>query len=248
MINLPRKQSVVTMYPDYYLVKHVIKNIDNVKRLSLENSTSKIVFLVVCKVISSGQDLKVNNSEREYGGLIGPGNSKLHPFLQNFKLFRVQAAFHDAFGFMKTQYNLGPGYVYVLSEKTSFKNYCLLGHVTGLSVWIYLNLTMSENYKELPFCVEGLQMTAASSLLPCAVLQLSVDSKLNVQYNYHNDFRIYLEKFDYAVCSQNKNYKIRPSTALTVGELLHLIEASKVFCSTLQYNHYFTEQQHRLHD
>ena len=151
MISFPRKQSVVTMYPDYYTVKQVIKNFDNVKRLFPENPTRKNAFLAVCKVISSDKDLKVINSECEYGGLIGPGNSRLHPFLQNFKLFRVHAAFHDAFGPMKTEYNLGPGYVYALGEKPIFKNCCLLGHVTGLSVWIYLNLTMSENYKELPF-------------------------------------------------------------------------------------------------
>ena len=106
---------------------------------------------------------------------------------------------------------------------------------------------MSENYEELPFGIESFQMTAASSLLPSAV-QLSVGSKLYVQYNYHNEFRIYLEKFDYAVCSQNKNYDIGHLTPLTVDELLHLTEASKVLYSTLQYNHYFTQQQHRLHD
>ena len=151
MINFPRKQSFVTMYPDYYTVKQVIKNFDDVKRLFPQNPTSKNAFLVVCKVISSHKDLKVRNSESEYGGLIGPGNSRLHLFLQNFKLFRVHAAFHDAFVFMKTQYNLGLGYVNALGEKQVFKNCCLLGHVTGLSVWSYLNLTMSENYKELTF-------------------------------------------------------------------------------------------------
>ena len=75
-------------------------------------------------------------------------------------------------------------------------------------------------------------MTAASSLLPSAVLQLSVDSKLYLQYNYHYEFRIYLEN-DYVVCSQNKNYKIRHLTPLTVDELLPLTEASKVLYSTL---------------
>ena len=139
------------MYPDYYAVKEVIKNLDNIKRLFPAKPASKNAFHAVCKVINSDKDLKVINSECEYGGLIGPGNSRLHPFLQNFILFRDHAAFHDAFGFMKTQYNLGPGDVYALGEKLFFKNCCLLGHVTGLSVWIYLNLTMSENYKELPF-------------------------------------------------------------------------------------------------
>ena len=151
MINFPRKQSVVTMYPDYYTVKQVIKIFDNVKRLFPENPTSKNAFFALCKVISSDKDLKVIISQGEHGGLIGPGNSRLHPFLQNFKHFRVHVAFHDAFGFMKTQYNLGPGYVYALGKKPIFKYCCLLGHVTGLSVWIYLNLTMSENYKNYHF-------------------------------------------------------------------------------------------------
>ena len=51
MMNFLRKQSVVTMYPDYYTVKQVIKIFDNVKRPSLENSTSKTAFLAVWKVI-----------------------------------------------------------------------------------------------------------------------------------------------------------------------------------------------------
>ena len=68
MINFPRKQSVVTMYPDYYTVKQVIKIFDKVKRLFPENPTSKNAFLAVCKVISSDKDLKVINSECEYGG------------------------------------------------------------------------------------------------------------------------------------------------------------------------------------
>ena len=100
MINFPRKQSVLTMYPDYYTVKQVIKNFDNVKRLFPENPTSKNAFLALWELMSSDKDLKIILSECEYSGLIGPGKSRFHPFLQNFKLFRVQAAFHDAFGFM----------------------------------------------------------------------------------------------------------------------------------------------------
>ena len=76
-------------------------------------------------------------------------------------------------------------------------------------------------------------MRADSSLLPGTVLQLSVDSKLYVQNNYHNEFRIYLEKFDYAVCSQNENYKSRHLTPLTADVLLHLTEASEVLYSGL---------------
>ena len=248
MINFPRKQSAVTIYHDNYTVEQVIKKFDNIKWIFPENSTSKNAFLAVCKVINSDKDTKVINSDCKYGGLIGPGKSGLHPFLQNFKLFRVHAAVHDAFVFMKTQYNLGPGYVSAFGEEPLFNNCCLLGHVTGLSVWTYLNLTMSENYKELPFWAKGFQMTAASSLLPSAVLHLSVDSKLYIQCNYHYEVRIYLKKFDYAVCSQNKNYKSGRLTPLRVDELLRLTKISKVLHSTLQYINYFSQQQHRLHD
>ena len=45
MINFPRKQSVVTRYPGYYTVKQVIKNFDNLKKLSPENPTSKNAML-----------------------------------------------------------------------------------------------------------------------------------------------------------------------------------------------------------
>ena len=113
-----------------------------------ENPTSKSAFPAVCKVISADENLKVFTSECQIGGLIGPGNGRLQTFLHSFKI-RVHAAFHDAFDFMRTQYKIGPGYVYAIGEKQLFKNCCLLGHVTGLSVWIYLNHTMlqtTENY------------------------------------------------------------------------------------------------------
>ena len=102
------------------------------------------------QTFSADKDLKVIDSESQFGGLIGPGNSRLHTVLHNFKL-PVHAAFHDACGFTRTHYKLGPGYVYAVGEKSFFKNCCLLGHLTGLSVWIYLNLTVSETTKNYHF-------------------------------------------------------------------------------------------------
>ena len=51
-----------------------------------------------------------------YGGLMGPGKSGMDSTLNYFKIFRLHAVFHDAFGFMGGKYNGGPGYVYVLTE------------------------------------------------------------------------------------------------------------------------------------
>ena len=87
---------------------------------------------------------------------------------------------------------------------------------------------MMKKYKELPFWAKAFQMTAASSLFPSAVLHFAVNSKFNVQYVYQKEFRIYIEKFDYAVCSQNKKCKIKHLTPPTVDESLQLTKASNV--------------------
>ena len=136
---------------DYLKIHQVIENFYQIEKRFPDNLASKNAFLAVCQVIDSNNDLSIINDECKYGGLIGPGNSKLHIFLKRFKLFRVHAAFHDAFGFMKNRYNLGPGYVYTLGDRSVFKNNCLLGHFTGLSLWIYLKLTFDEQYSKLPF-------------------------------------------------------------------------------------------------
>ena len=131
MVNFPRKQSILTMYLVYQTVKQEVKIFHDVKGLSLEKPTSKDAFLAVCKVLSSDKGLREIVSECENGGLIGPSNGRLHSFPQNFKFFCVDA-FHDSFGFMKPQNNLGPGYVYPPGEKPFFKNCCLLGYLVTL--------------------------------------------------------------------------------------------------------------------
>ena len=75
-----------------------------------------------------------------YGGLIGPGNSSLDKFLNRFNLFRLHAISHDAFDFMKSNYDLGAGCVYALSQTPILINSMLLGHLTGLVYWFLLKL------------------------------------------------------------------------------------------------------------
>ena len=41
----------------------------------------------------------------EFGGFIGSENSILDRYSTYFELFRLHAGFHDAFGFMKSNYN-----------------------------------------------------------------------------------------------------------------------------------------------
>ena len=54
---------------------------------------SKSSFFAVCTVNDPNEDLELINSQCEYGGLIGPGNSKLNSHLKGFKLFRLHATF-----------------------------------------------------------------------------------------------------------------------------------------------------------
>jgi len=68
-----------------------------------------------------------------------------------FKFFRLHAIFHDAFDFMKRIYDVGPGYVYALSQKPIFVNSMLLGRLTGLLYWFLLKLFSNKEYRKYSF-------------------------------------------------------------------------------------------------
>ena len=63
----------------------------------------------------------------------------------------MPANFHDAFGFMKSNFDLGPGYVYAVTEKLLFVNNMLLGHLSGLAYWLYLKLFHGTLYEQFAF-------------------------------------------------------------------------------------------------
>ena len=72
-------------------------------------------------------------------------------FLNYFKLFRRHVVFHDAFGFMKSNFDLGPGYVYAVTEKLLYVNNMLLGHLSGLAYWLSLKLFQGTLYEQFAF-------------------------------------------------------------------------------------------------
>ena len=113
-----------------------------------KNTRRKNAFLAVCYSINNEINLQFVNQFAEFGGLIGPGESKLDHFFKCSKTFRLHATFYDAFGFMRSNYNVGPGYVYALSEKPFFATSMLLGHITGLTYWIVLKLYKNSIYQE----------------------------------------------------------------------------------------------------
>ena len=68
---------------DYIDMQQVIKNFDELVKVFPQNKVSKNAFLAVCQGFDSTRDLTAINEQCEYEGLIGPGNSFLHPLHQN---------------------------------------------------------------------------------------------------------------------------------------------------------------------
>ena len=52
---------------------------------------------------------------------------------------------------MKSNFNLGPGYVSAVTEKPLFVNNMLLGHLSGLVYWLYLKLIQGTLYEQFAF-------------------------------------------------------------------------------------------------
>ena len=111
------------------------------------NSPRKNLFITVCAHIHDSVDLDIVDYDCKFGGLIGMGNSKLDIMLKYFKIFRVHACLHDAYGYMKTKHNKGPGYNYVTHLPI---NSPLLGDVSGLSYCLYLKIIQPSVYVSIP--------------------------------------------------------------------------------------------------
>ena len=121
-------------------VAEIHRQAKRVKLLYPENSQRKNYFLAACKFLHNTVDLDLIDKLVPYGGIIGIDNSRLDYVLGNFKFIRLHAILHDAAGYMKRQFNLGPGYCYMLS---GLPNICIMGHVTGLTFCVGVKLFSS---------------------------------------------------------------------------------------------------------
>ena len=83
----------------------------------------------------------------DFDGLIGPGNSVLDNYFKQFKIFRLHAIFHDAFGFMKSNFNIGHEYVYAVSHRPVFSNNLLLGHFSGSAYWLQMKINETAEHE-----------------------------------------------------------------------------------------------------
>lgn len=115
-----------------------------------DEQNRQVWFLCVCYTILGKDSHKLEKEippkKCPYGGMIGCGDSFLEDLLKGSKLLRVHAAFHDAFGFCKTEFNKGPGYSYIIPF---LWNSCLIGHISGLSYWWIFSKLYPSTYADI---------------------------------------------------------------------------------------------------
>ncbi len=111
-----------------------------------ENNIRKNYFLAACFILKYNLNFNSVNEKCPYGGIIGCGNSNLDILFKYSKIFRLHAILHDAAGFIKSEFDEGPGYCYAFKCPI---NCCFLGHVTGIAFCLYLKYLKSTLYNNL---------------------------------------------------------------------------------------------------
>ena len=93
-------------------------------------------FLSACRSWFNNTDSYHSRSHCTFGCMTGIGNSWVHLFSRNCKFLRLHAILHDSAGFLKTKYNIGPGYCYMF-KRVQLNSY-LIGHIAGIVYCIFL--------------------------------------------------------------------------------------------------------------
>ena len=88
------------------------------------------------------------NQKFIFDGLIGYENSYFDSVFRYSKVFRLQAKLHDAAGAIRSHSGKGPGYCYMIGRGAIS---CMLGHVTGLLVCLYVKFFLSSIFKSVDF-------------------------------------------------------------------------------------------------
>ena len=118
------------------------------KRLFEHNCVRKNLFLSACFCWDSRLFLPEMDQKFIFGRTIGYGDSYLDSVFRYSKKFRLHAILHDAAGAVRLQTSKGPGYCYMIGRAP---NCCLLGHVTGLLVCLYLKIFLPSIFKLIEF-------------------------------------------------------------------------------------------------
>ena len=101
------------------------------------NTVRKNLFLSACFFWDSGLSLREMDQKYRFGGLIECGSSYLDSMFRYSKVLRLHAILHDAAGAVRAHSGKEPGYGYMIGRGP---NSCLLGHVTGLLFYLYVQI------------------------------------------------------------------------------------------------------------
>lgn len=114
------------------------------------NSKRKNYFLAACMYHTGYKEVDIINQDCPYGGQIGIGNSNplLEQILSVSKVFRLHAVLHDASGYVRRVYDVGPGYIYALGHSQKI-NSCFLGHLSGLAYCVFLKIVYPKIFRSI---------------------------------------------------------------------------------------------------
>ena len=134
-----------------FSAKQICDNFVAVNYYFPKNTTTKNAFLAVCRYLDENVDLRLVNERAPSGGKIGPGDSKLDKYFRFSKIMRLHAIFHDAHGYMRSFENVGPGYVYTMTDSQYFHNSMFFGHFSGIAYWTMIKLFHRKHFDDFPF-------------------------------------------------------------------------------------------------
>ena len=118
------------------------------KRSFEHNSVRKNLFLSACFCWDSRLSLREMDQNFKIGRTIGSGDSYLDSVFRYSKVLRLNAILHDAAGAVQLQTGKGPGYCYMVGRGLKC---CLLGHVTGLLICLYLKIFLPSIFNSIAF-------------------------------------------------------------------------------------------------
>ena len=112
------------------------------------NSVRKTLFLSGCFCWNSRLSLREMHQKYKIGGTIGYGNSYFELLFRHFKIFRLHAILHDAARAVRAHSTKGSGYCYMIERRP---HSCLLGHVTGLLLCLYVEIFLPSIFNSFDF-------------------------------------------------------------------------------------------------
>ena len=111
-------------------------------------SARKNSLLSACFIWNDEVSLREMDQKFPFGGLSGYGNSYLDSILFYSKVLRLHAILHHAAGAVRSHTGKGPGYCFMIGQGP---NLCLISHVTGLMICIYVKTFVPSIFDSVDF-------------------------------------------------------------------------------------------------